>query len=149
MLSTPFWNGTTTPPARDAAARSPPPALSVSQSLTANRTTSAGASVAGSSVTLGVGRWTSPSALSTREAALAHRGEMAAARDERDVVPRLREPRAEIAADAAGAHHRDAHRRCLAGCPLAGRLHEYAIRYSGLYGPVAAAHADVARLLVR
>ena len=34
---------------------------------------------------------------------------MAAARDERDVVAGLREPRAEVAADAAGAHHRDAH----------------------------------------
>ena len=34
---------------------------------------------------------------------------MAAARDERDVVPGLRELAAEVAADAAGADHRDAH----------------------------------------
>ena len=45
-----------------------------------------------------------------REPALAHRGEMAAARDERDVVPALRELRAEISADTSGSHHCDAHR---------------------------------------
>ena len=43
------------------------------------------------------------------QSVLAHRGEMRAARDERDIVARLREPRAEVAADAAGADHRDAH----------------------------------------
>jgi hypothetical protein len=43
------------------------------------------------------------------EPALAHRGEMRAAGDERDVVARLREPGAEIAADPTGTHDRDAH----------------------------------------
>jgi hypothetical protein len=43
------------------------------------------------------------------EAALAQRGEMRAPRDERHVVSRLREPAAEIPADAAGADHRNAH----------------------------------------
>ena len=43
------------------------------------------------------------------KAALAQRGEVRAAREERDVGARRREPAAEIAADAAGADNRDAH----------------------------------------
>jgi hypothetical protein len=40
---------------------------------------------------------------------LAQRSEMPAARDERDIVSRLREPGAKIAADATGTHYCDAH----------------------------------------
>ena len=91
MLSTPFWNGMTTPPfatsGRIAAA-----ALSVSQSLTAKQDDVGGREARRIVGDRGPRERDVTERAPDREPALAHRGEMPAARDERDVVPRLREP---------------------------------------------------------
>jgi hypothetical protein len=50
-----------------------------------------------------------PFAADDAQAVMADRLEMGAARNEGDVVPRRREPHAEISADAAGADHTDSH----------------------------------------
>src|SRR5262249_36931904 len=73
--------------------------------------------------------------------ALAHRSEMPAAGYERHVVPALGELRAEIAADAARCHYRDAHSRVLS------LIRSVAVRLC-LVRP-RDVDADVARLLGR
>ena len=109
-LLTPFWNDTTAVPGRTSGFTASA-AASVSHSFTAIITTSAGASVAGSSVATTSRRCRSPSALSTRSPCCADCRQMRAARDERDVVARRRQSRAEIAAEAAGPHDHDTHAR--------------------------------------
>ena len=107
-LSTPFCNVITRVSGRpaDASAR---PAVSVSHSLTANSTTSTGPTVFGSSVTFGISSSAGRRACSRPSGRCADGVAMRAARDERDVVTGRRQPRAEIAADGARRHDRDAH----------------------------------------
>ena len=64
MLSTPFWKGMTTPPPASSG-RIAAAAISVSQSLTANRTTSNAPSDSGSSLATAFATWMSPAALFT------------------------------------------------------------------------------------
>ena len=109
-LLTPFWNDTTAVPGRTSGFTASA-AVSVSHSFTAMITTSAGASVAGSSVADDVAQMQVAARAGARAARRADRRQMRAARDECDVVARRRQPRAEIAAEAAGPHDHDTHAR--------------------------------------
>ena len=84
-------------------------ALSVSYSLTANSTTSTRPIAAGSPAACDAREMDVAVRAVDAQAARAHRVEMRAAREERDVGARRGEPAAEIAADAAGADDRDPH----------------------------------------
>ncbi len=106
--ATPFWNGIATPPLASNGA-SCGATVSTSHSLTQSITTSHGATCA---KIVGEARGANgrvAEAAFDDEPALAQRREVPAARDERHVVSCLRELAAEIAADAAGADHRDTH----------------------------------------
>ena len=92
-------------------------AVSVSQSLTANSTTSTGPT------SFGIGRGVDLRQVQVAvhafdlEAVLAQRIEMGAARDVGDVMARGLHPSAEIGADRAGRHRCDFHVRVLRICP--------------------------------
>ena len=83
-------------------------AASVSQSFTANSTTSATPASRGSSSTRTLSTRVAVRALDP-QAARADRFEMAAAGEESDVVAGLLQPGAEVAADASCSHRGDAH----------------------------------------
>ena len=107
-LSTPFWNvNTVAPPATSAFRLSA--AVSVSPSLTAKMMASA------AGISRGIGHHLHRFQVQLADVAveaqavLAHRRQVRAARHERHVVAGRRQPRAEVAADPAGSHHRDFH----------------------------------------
>ena len=104
--STPFWNGTTTPPFASSGAICLA-AASTSHSFTQNIATSHGGIAAMSSVNVRIGDRRVACAAFDDEPALAQRGQVLAAREERDLVARLRKAAAEVAADAARADDRD------------------------------------------
>ena len=113
--ATPFWNGIATPPLREQRRELRRHGLHIPQ-LDAKHHDVAGADLR---EVVGEARRANgrvAEAAFDDESAVAQRGEMPAARDERHVVARLRELAAEITADAAGADHRDTHGPALREC---------------------------------